>query len=289
MLVGAHIPVAWGYDHAAEYAAQIGAEAIQIFAKSPRRWVTPPTDPQRAAGFAASRDRLALGPLFTHTAYLINLGARDDLLWERSTHALADEIARACLLEATGVITHIGTRYDPDDIDACAARVAGACRSAWELSGAEPGSVRLLFENTAGAGTTFGGSFDELGALLAHLERTGPIATGLCLDTCHAWAMGIDVGSVEGWASTLDHIERCCGAGRIHAIHANDCKGARGAHLDRHEWIGDGTIGNAGFSAMLCEPRLAGVPAIVEMPGEIPAKDTENIARLKGLRAGCSS
>ena len=161
---------------------------------------------------------------------------------------------------------------------------AEACCRSLDASGVDPASLDLLLENTAGAGSTFGGSFDELGAVLSGLDRAGVARSGLCLDTCHAWAMGIDVASAAGWADALDHIDVCCGPGRVRAVHANDCKFPRGEHKDRHEWIGDGTIGEAGFAAMLAEPRLEGVPAILEMPGEIPVKDTENIARLKRLR-----
>jgi len=289
MLVGAHIPVANGYARAAEYAVEIGAEAIQVFAKSPRRWLGSPLDPERASVFVDARERLGVGPVVTHTAYLINLGARDSGLWDRSIAAYADEIARASLLQAQAVITHIGTRFEPDDTTASARRIAEACCRALDASGVDPASLDLLLENTAGAGSTFGGGFDELGAVLGRLDDAGVPRGGLCLDTCHAWAMGIDVGTGEGWAAALDLIDGCCGPGRVRAVHANDCKFPRGQHKDRHEWIGDGTIGETGFAAMLAEPRLQGIPAIVEMPGEIPVKDVENIARLKRLRGDAAA
>jgi len=284
MLVGAHISVAKGYERAAEYAVEVGAEAIQIFAKSPQQWLGSPLDPERASLFIEARARLGVGPVFTHTAYLINLGARDSRLWDHSITAYADEIARASLLQAQAVITHIGTRFDVDDTATSAHRVAEACCRALDASGVDPASLELLLENTAGAGSTFGGGFDELGAVLGGLDDAGVPHSGLCLDTCHAWGMGIDVATAEGWAAALDHIDGCCGPGRVRAVHANDCKFPKGEHKDRHEWIGDGTIGESGFAAMLAEPRLRGIPAIVEMSGEVPGKDVENIARLKRLR-----
>jgi deoxyribonuclease-4 len=287
MLIGAHIQTAWGYPRTVAYALEVGCEAIQIFAKSPQRWVGKPIDPVAAAAFAHARTEVGLGILYTHSAYLINLGSRDPDIWDKSVEAFADEIVRAATLRATGVITHIGTRFDPDDIEASAARVAeGVCR-ALEMSQVEAGGVKLLLENTAGAGTTFGGSFEELGAIVERLERAGVVGGGLCIDTCHAWASGIDVHTQEGWTGLLDQIEACCGVGRIHAMHANDCKFPRGAHKDRHAWIGDGHIGYEGFRAMMCEPRLRGVAAMLEMPGDVPAKDEENIARLRRLRASC--
>jgi deoxyribonuclease-4 len=282
-----HIRVSWGYDAAADYAAEVGCEAVQVFAKSPQRWLGKPIDREAAVRFAERRAELGLGPLFTHGAYLINLGSREHTLWAKSIDALADEIARAALLRAEGVIVHIGTRYDPVDDDACARRVAEAVALASQLSGVRDGVPRVILENTAGAGSTFGGSFDELAAVLTRLDDIGVNEGGLCVDTCHAWASGIDVGSAEGWAEVMDRIDGCCGPGRIFAVHANDCKGGRGEHKDRHEWVGDGTIGYPGFEAMMCEPRLRALPALLEMPGEIPVKDVENIARLKKLRDTC--
>jgi deoxyribonuclease-4 len=287
MLIGAHIQTASGYARTVAYAVEVGCEALQIFAKSPQRWLGKPIDPEAAAEFAAARTEVGLSIMYTHSAYLINLGSRDPDIWRKSVEAYADEMVRASQLGATGVITHIGTKFDPDSVEVSAARVVeGVCR-ALEMSGVEPGALRLLLENTAGAGTTFGGSFEELGAIVGRLEQAGVLGSGLCIDTCHAWAYGLDIGSQQGWTDLLDQIEGCCGAGRIHAMHANDCKFPRGAHRDRHAWIGDGLIGSEGFKVMMCEPRLRGVAAILEMPGEVPLKDVENIARLKRMRASC--
>ncbi len=286
MLVGAHIGVSKGYDKAAAYAAEVGCEAVQVFAKSPQQWVGRPVDPAAAARFAAQLREQGVGAFFTHAAYLINLGSKDHGLWSRSLDALADELWRAHVLGAAGAVTHIGTAYDAHDLRKSARRVAEAVALAIELSGVPRGGVRVILENTAGAGTTFGRSFDELGAILADLERAG-FDVGVCIDTCHAWAAGMDVSSADGWKTLLDGIDACCGKDRIAVIHANDCKFGRGKNKDRHEWIGDGKIGYSGFRAMLCEPRLAHVPAIIEMPGDPPRKDAENIARLKLLRSEC--
>lgn len=287
MLIGAHIQTAWGYPRTVAYAEEVGCEAIQIFAKSPQQWQGRPIDPAAAEAFRIAREAAGLFRLYTHTAYLINLGSRDSDLWRKSIMALADEISRAALLGATATVTHIGTRFDPDNMERSADRVVEGVWHAVERSGVEPGTVRVLLENTAGAGTTFGGSFEELGAIVAALEARGLSDVGLCVDTCHAWAYGIDLSSAEGWDHLLTQIEAACGPAKIGAIHANDCKFGLGSRKDRHEWIGDGEIGADGFRAMVCEPRLRNVTALIEMPGEMPAKDAENLARLRAFRAGC--
>lgn len=285
MLLGAHVSVSGGYLKALDYAREVGCECMQIFAKSPRQWRGPRINTEAAEQFAEARHDAGFGPLFTHTAYLINPATSNAALREKSIRALADELVRGSLLGADGVVTHIGN--DPDgDPDAAAVRVGEACVRAFELAGGDECRTRLLLENTAGAGRTFGSNFEELGACIAAAglpqERLG-----VCLDTCHAWAFGLPVDSAAGWREVVNGIGACCGIGRLGLIHANDCLFERGSRKDRHAWIGDGFIGRLGFEAMLCVPELACVCAVTEMPGDVPEKDIENLKRLSDLRNSC--
>lgn len=284
MLIGAHVGVAGGYVNAVDYAISVGCESIQVFAKSPRQWHAKPIDPEVADGFRARLSATGMGPVLVHTAYLINLGSADDALWERSWIALADELVRSEQLGASFVVTHTGTEYR-DAPERTAARIAEAVDHAWSAAGVS--GVRLLLENTAGAGTTYGDGPDELGAVLASLGAAAGYV-GICLDTCHAHAAGWDLSQEESWRRLIDGFADCCGA-PIEAIHANDCMFAAGLHKDRHAWIGDGTIGNGGFACLFRERRLQGVPVVTEMPGEVPAKDLENVSRLKRLRDASSA
>jgi deoxyribonuclease IV len=287
MLLGAHVSVSGGYLKALDYAIEVGCECAQIFAKSPRQWRGPAIDPMLADEFVAARAQAGFGPIFTHTAYLINPATSDAELREKSINALADELVRGSMLGAAGVVTHIGN--DPDgDPKAAAFRVAEACVRAFELAGGETCNTRLLLENTAGAGRTFGSNFEELGDCIAE-SGLPESRLGVCIDTCHAWAYGMPVDSVEGWREVVAGISSCCGVGRLGLIHANDCLFERGSRKDRHAWIGDGHIGIAGFKAMVCTPELDGVCAVTEMPGEVPVKDVENVRRLSDLRRDCSA
>jgi deoxyribonuclease-4 len=287
MLFGAHISVAGGYERALDYAFEVGCECAQIFAKSPRQWKAPPLDPAKADAFVSARSERGFGPLFTHTAYLINPAATDPALREKSIDALADELVRGAMLGAAGVVTHIGS--DPDgDPDAAARRVAEAVNQAFDLAGPAAASTRLLLENTAGAGRTFGSTFEELGACIDFSGLPSEML-GVCLDTCHAFAFGMPLDTAEGWDEVVSGMTRCCGTSRLGLIHANDCMFELGSKRDRHAWIGDGHIGRAGFQAMVCLPELSGVSACLEMPGEIPIKDAENILRLKAMREGCAA
>jgi deoxyribonuclease IV len=287
VLFGAHISVAGGYLPALDYAMEVGCECAQIFAKSPRQWRGPALDVEKCGAFVVARQDRGFGPLFTHTAYLINLATSNDELREKSIVALADELVRGAMLDATGVVTHIGN--DPEgDADAAAARVGDSVVRAFELAGEHGQRTRLLLENTAGAGRTFGSNFDELGACLSASGQP-PERLGVCLDTCHAFAYGMPLDTPEGWREVVAGVEGCCGVGRLGLIHGNDCLFERGSRRDRHAWIGDGFIGRNGFAAMVCVPELQDVCVCTEMPGEVPEKDAENIERLKELRALCGS
>lgn len=285
MLIGAHVSVAGGYVNGLDYGESIGAECIQIFAKSPRQWRGPKHDPEAAAHFVEERVRRNFGPVFTHTAYLINLSTTDDELRRKSVVALADELARGALLHADGVVTHIGN--DPgDDSAAAAQRAAASILQAFQLAGRASLSTRLLLENTAGAGRSFGCCLEELADVFGH-AGLGPRHLGWCLDTCHAFAYGMPVDSEAGWDEVMADIARTTTVERLGLIHANDCMFERGSKRDRHAWIGDGHIGNDGFRAMVCHPDLRNVAVALEMPGEVPEKDTVNIGRLKRMREQC--
>jgi deoxyribonuclease-4 len=280
--IGAHVPMAGGLGCALQYARDTGCEAMQIFPKSPRRWVGPPLDPASAAEFRKAVASSGFGPVFTHASYLINLGAEDPEQWERSTVALADELARGHQVGASGVVVHLGRRFSDDDAESVD-RVARCVAAARDIAG--DAAARVLLENSAGAGHQFGCSVPEMGAALNAVRAAG-VEAALCFDTCHGFAAGIDVRTAQGWTEALEELDLLCGQGAVALIHANDCKGELGSHRDRHEWIGDGFLGSAAFSAMFAQPELAGAAVVVEMPGDGPHKDEENVRRLCVLRDG---
>jgi len=286
MLFGAHVSVSSGYDVALNYAESVGCECIQVFAKSPRQWRGPTLKPEATEQFLCLREERGFGPVFTHTAYLINLSTSKEDLWEKSVIALADELARGSLLGAAGVVTHIGNVPDGDR-EAAAARVGTAIDRAFDLAGGPECRTRLLLENTAGAGSTFGSTFAEIAGSI-DAAGLAEDRLGMCLDTCHAFAFGYPVDSRDGWHSVVDEIAGTVGLKRLGLVHANDCKFEIGTNRDRHAWIGDGFIGARGFEAMVCSPELADVPVVTEMPGEIPDKDAVNIDRLVRMREECA-
>lgn len=291
VLIGPHISVAGGYEKALDYVLSVGGECAQIFAKSPRQWRGPAIDPDAAECFAESRKRMAFGPVFTHAAYLLNLATHDDVLWERSIDALTDELARGATLQACGVVTHVGSDSLQDPARA-AGRVAEAICRAFEGCAQQGLHARLLLENTAGTGNSFGSTFEQLGRVVDQ-TGLGCDSLGMCLDTCHAHAFGMPVGSEAAWESLLESLEKNLGIERLGVIHANDCMFGLGERRDRHAWIGDGTIGLEGFSAMFSvigkSPTFARLCAVTEMPGDMPHKDEENMRRLNELRGAATA
>jgi deoxyribonuclease-4 len=278
--IGAHVPMAGGLLAALEYGIDTGCEAMQIFPKSPRRWIGPTQDPAACEAFLAARTAAGFGPVFTHSSYLINLGAQDEALWGRSTIALADELVRGGQVGASGVVVHLGRRFS-DDEEESVERVRRCVIAASEIAG--DGAARLLLENSAGAGRQFGVSIAEMGAALNAVRHAG-VDAALCFDTCHGFAAGIDVRTPEGWQDALGQLAALCGPRAIALVHANDCKGELGSHKDRHDWIGDGFLGEMSFAALFQQPELRDAAVVVEMPGEVPYKDEENVRRLKALR-----
>lgn len=255
-------------------AVAIGCECMQIFVGNPRQWRPVVYDRSDLAEFRRKRAGASLDPLFAHTPYLVNLAA-DGELHERSTRSLLHTLRVVAALEGAGAVTHIGSAAVP--FPRAVARVAWAVRRALRASE----GVAILLEGSAGA--TLGATFDELRALLDAVD--GHPRVGICLDTAHLFAAGWDIRTRTGVGRMLDAFEQTIGLGRLRLLHLNDSRAPCGSRLDRHENIGQGTIGLRGFRAIVRESRLQGLPAIIETPGfDRAGLDRRNLDVLKTLR-----
>jgi deoxyribonuclease-4 len=258
----------------------IGAQAIQIFASAPQTW-RPHTHTEAAC--AALRERIAqtgLGPVFVHGVYLINLGTADSAHLGRSVGSLKQALRFCQQVGARGVIFHVGS-HKGAGFAAVLPQISGAIRDVLEYV---PGESALILENSAGAGGSIGSRFAELGAII---RSVGSERLLVCLDTCHAFAAGYDLATPEGVAATMDEFAREVGRERLVAVHANDSKAGLGTGLDRHENIGAGHIGIAGFRAITAHPAFCNLPFILEVPGfEGGGPDRRNVEMLKRIAAG---
>lgn len=282
MLIGAHISTAGGYKKMAAYAQEVGCECEQIFAKSPRQWKAKPLTTEAISEMKEIETSHEIGPLFTHTSYLINLTTNNEELYEKSILALADEITRGSELGAVGVNTHMGSVPD-GDIDAAVKRAIAGIERAFDLAGGpDKVNTAILLENTAGAGTIFGGNVADVVRIVNEIDLPYN-KIGVTIDTCHAWAYGYDVAHAQGWEEIASQLEPI-GLDRWLLVHANDCMFPRGSHKDRHAWIGEGEIGAEGFKYLLHMKEVEHACMVTEMPGEAPQKDIVNIDLLKKLR-----
>ena len=271
--VGAHVSVAKGLAHALPRAAEVGAEAIQIFVSSPRAWAPPPPDPDGDAAFAAA---CAL-PVFIHAPYLINFGSPSPETLAKSCSALEFALRRGAAVGASGVVVHAGSAVLANSWDEAMAQVRALVLP---LLDTMPGAPRLLIEPTAGGGGALASSADSLAAYLDVLGRDERI--GVCLDTCHMHAAGHDLSTAASFAVALRRFARAAGRGAIGLVHVNDSRDPAGSKRDRHAAIGSGTIGPDAFAALFSTPGVRGVPLIVESEVGDHAAD---IAALKTLRS----
>jgi deoxyribonuclease-4 len=277
--LGAHMSIAGGMERAVERGAAIGCAAIQIFTKSSNQWAARPFEPGEPERFRETRARLGIGPVVAHDSYLINLCSPDDALFEKSIAACSEELRRCDLLGVEDLIVHPGSHLGRG-VEYGVARMAEAID---ELHARLPGTgARIVLETMAGQGGTIGSRFEELAALLARIRR--PERIGVCLDTCHVFAAGYDIRTRSGWEETLRRLDGELGLARLRAVHLNDSKKDLGCRVDRHEHIGKGYLGLEAFRLVMNDPRLLGVPLILETPKDEDCReDVVNLTTLIGL------
>ncbi len=278
--LGAHVSIAGGTWEAAARAREISATGAQIFTKQANRWVERDIEPEEAERFRAAMAETQVRWLCAHDSYLINLASPDDALRARSIESFRCELRRCHALGLDALVSHPGNFMD--DRASGLARNADAITEALE---AERGPTILLMELTAGQGTVLGSTFDEMAALLARIPSPLQSRLGVCLDTAHVWAAGYDL--VQSYDLVWQQFADAIGFGRLGCLHLNDSKAALGSHLDRHELIGEGTIGRDAFLRIMTDDRLAGVPKIIETPkGDAPAETDGRMLRLLRELAG---
>ncbi|MFG0273656.1 MAG: deoxyribonuclease IV [Phycisphaerales bacterium] len=288
-MFGSHLSIAGGLHNALVEAEGLGLDTVQIFTKNQRQWAVKPLADEAADEWLAHLDRLGWrGRIVAHDSYLINLASPDDALWAKSIALMDEELSRADRLGVSFLVSHPGA-YTSSDADAGIDRIGRAWARLFEMHA--DGSVVLCLENTAGGGSTLGRTIEELQAIrasiLKHAGKKVGDRVGFCIDTCHALAAGYDIRAEDDARAFFDDIDRALGIERVRVLHLNDSKGAVGSRIDRHEHIGKGEVGDGAFAAIVNDPRLAGVPKILETPkGETETGtplDTLNLRRLRRL------
>lgn len=273
--LGTHVSIGKGLTGAIDQAQALGCDGFQMFVANPRGWTRKPLAESDINSFKNKRKSTSLWPVVVHLAYLPNPASEDPELYEKSTVTLVEEFRRANLLEADFFVFHPGKNI---------ARQVGIGRVINTVNFVlekVPGSTILLFENQAGAGSEIAGRFEELQELIAGIKEENRV--GICFDTCHGFAAGYDLSCRDGWEKTLEGLNRTLGLERLKLFHLNDSVGALGSHLDRHQHIGAGNIGLAGFDYLVNHPELNQIPGILETPQDSEADDLKNLGTLRQL------
>jgi deoxyribonuclease-4 len=278
--VGAHVPVAGGLATGGlKYAAQVGAEAIQVFVSNPRGWAMAAGRPEEDRLLRAHAADTGM-PVFVHSPYLINLGSPNMATVTSSVASIRHSLVRGAAIGARGVVVHTGSAVSQARDDAMRQVREHLLPLLDEIPDDGPD---LLLEPMAGQGAMLCATVQDLGPYLDVLDRHPRV--GVCLDVCHAFAAGHDLTASGGVAATLDALVASAGPGRLRIIHANDSKDACGSARDRHENIGKGTIGTEPFAELFRHPVSRGVPMVIETPGRSPEPHRDDIETLKKLRA----
>jgi deoxyribonuclease-4 len=278
--IGIHTSSAGGVQLAAERAYRLGCNTFQIFSSSPRQWAPYELNRPHCDEMKRLRDQYDLKPLVIHTNYLVNLAGVNQVFLKKSVDAFRGEIERALALCAEYLVLHPGS-FRGSDREQGLLRTAAAIAAAAQGLDLAKGGLAILIENTAGAEYSLGGSFDQVAEVLEYLRHLVPVAA--CIDTCHTHVAGYDIVSPQGMQDTLKHLDETVGLKNVPVWHCNDAKAARGSKLDRHQHIGQGSIGLETFRRLLNDPRLSGAAFIAETPIDQPGDDRRNVAALRKL------
>lgn len=277
LLLGAHTSAAGGPHHALLEGVQIGATTIQFFTANQRQWRARPLTDEMIKLWKETRQQTGLSNLMSHASYLINMGAPDSEMLQKSRQALTEEYARCEALELSFLNFHPGAALQTSR-ESCLDRIVeGLLLMAPQT---EKGAVRLLLETTAGQGTCVGCTFEELAYIISRVERKIPI--GVCLDTCHVFVSGYDMSSTAACEATFARFDSIIGLNHLYALHLNDSLKGLNSRLDRHRPLGEGCIGWPCFEYLVKSPLTRHLPMYLETP-DGPPLWTREIAQLRAL------
>ncbi len=262
--IGAHVSVAGGVSNAPLEAYRIGAKAFALFTGSSSRWVSKAISDDEAARFKENCALYGFTPdiILPHDNFLINLGSPDPEKLEKSRKSFLDEMKRCMALGLTMLNFHPGSHLNAMTEDECLDRIAESVNIILDKTE----GVTAVLENVAGQGSNIGHSFEQLAHIIDRIEDKTRI--GVCIDTCHAYSAGFDLADPEGYEKTWEDFDRVIGMGYLRGMHLNDDKKPLGSRIDRHESIGLGTLGNDFFTRLVNDPRLDGIPMILETPDD---------------------
>ena len=258
--VGAHVSAAGGVDQAVLRAHEIKATAFALFTKNQRQWKAAPLSTESIDKFKKNCEIYGYGPaqILPHDSYLINLGHPEEEALEKSRAAFLDEMQRCEQLGIELLNFHPGSHLKIIDVDKCLQRIAESINITLDKTQ----NVTAVIENTAGQGTNLGYRFEHLAAIIDGVEDKSRV--GVCIDTCHTFAAGYDLRTVEDCEKTFAEFDNIVGFQYLKAMHLNDAKSELASRVDRHHSLGQGNIGKVPFTYIMQDIRFDGIPLILE-------------------------
>ncbi len=271
--IGAHLSASKGYAHMYDEALSIGANTFQFFTRNPRGGKAKALDEKDIASFI-SKSKDNFGPILAHAPYTLNACSADEKIREFAYIAMSDDMTR--LEKTPGQMynfhpgSHVGQGVDKgiEQISSLLNKILFP-----EMT------TTVLLETMAGKGSEVGSKFEELKRILDSVELNDHM--GVCLDTCHVYDAGYDI--VNDLDGVLEEFDRVIGLDKLKAIHLNDSKNPFASHKDRHEKIGEGSLGIDAITRIINHPALASLPFFLETPNELDGYAHE-IELLKSLR-----
>ena len=280
-LLGAHMSVAGGLHLAFAHIKKVDGQALQIFTRNQRQWQAAPVTPEEQRLFCSAWRDWGDWPVAAHNSYLINLASPDQEVRDKSVTALAAELERCADLAIPLLIMHPGSHCGQGVKAGLQRLVENLDQALAKAAKAE--QVTVLLENTAGQGNALGAQFAEIAFIINHCAHSNRL--GVCLDTCHLFAAGYDFRTHISYQQTMGEFDRLIGIDRLLFFHLNDSIKGLGSRVDRHEHIGQGRIGLAGFRNFLSDPRFRAQPMTLETPkGKDLKEDMVNLQVLRKLQ-----
>ena len=277
MKVGVHVSISGSIDQAVDRAKEEGCDAFQVFTRNPRGWKFAELDPEEVKSFKEKLTQSSLGPVVDHMPYLPNLSCPEDELYEKSTATLLAEVDRCGTLGIPYLVCHLGSHLGTGR-DVGLQRITDALNMAVKRVKKDPW---ILLENMAGQRNSMGSTFPDIREIIDGVKKKERL--GVCLDTCHAYAAGMDLHTEKGVSQTLTSFDKEIGFDKLKVVHLNDSRGGQGSGLDRHEHIGMGYIGSKGFKVILHHEAIRDLPWILETPEDERRDDKGNLETVRKL------
>lgn len=272
--VGAHVSASGGVENAPINAHNIGAKAFGLFTRNQKRWYSKPLEEKSIEAFKENCAKFGYESfqILPHDSYLINLGHPDPASLKKSRTAFFDEMHRCEQLGIDRLNFHPGSHLNLTDEESCMKIIAESVNIALDKTK----GVLAVIENTAGQGTNLGYTFEQIRFIIDHIEDKDRV--GVCIDTAHTYSAGYEIKSEEGFENTFRKFDEIIGFNYLKGMHLNDSKKAHASRVDRHDTIGQGTLGAEVFIRIMNDPRFDNIPMILETPDE--SKWQEEIAFL---------